>query len=82
MKKTIQILKSQNDKLKYKYIELPNKLKCILVQDSKTEKSSAVLNVSVGSMDGPENTPGLPHFLEHMLFMGNIYFFINNKRNY
>ena len=75
MNKTIQILKSQNDKLNYKFIQLPNKLKCILVHDEKTEKSSAVMNVSVGSMESPKNTQGLAHFLEHMLFMGKIFKF-------
>lgn len=70
MKQAIQILKSQNDKLNYKFLQLPNKLKCILIQDTKTEQSSAVMNVAVGSMQNPKDVPGLAHFLEHMLFMG------------
>jgi insulysin len=43
----------------------------MLIQDTKTEKSSAVMNVAVGSMQNPKEVPGLAHFLEHMLFMGN-----------
>ena len=71
-----QIFKSQNDKLQYKYLELSNKLKCLLIEDPNTKKSSAIMNVGVGSMQSPKNTPGLAHFLEHMLFMGKM--IINN----
>jgi secreted Zn-dependent insulinase-like peptidase len=74
MKQTMNILKSQNDKLKYKYIQLPNKLKCMLIEDDKTKKSSAVMNVCVGSMQNPKETAGLAHFLEHMLFMGKYFY--------
>lgn len=72
MQTTINILKSHNDKLIYKYLQLPNKLKCILIQDEKAEQSSAVMNVAVGSMQDPKEVSGLAHFLEHMLFMGKL----------
>lgn len=70
MKKKVDIIKSVNDKLSYKFLQLPNKLQCVLIQDPKTETSSAIMNVSVGSMQNPGEVPGLAHFLEHMLFMG------------
>ena len=66
------ILKSSNDKLKYRYFQLPNKMKCMLINDNEIEKSSAVMNVSVGSLQDPIEHQGIAHFLEHMLFMGNL----------
>lgn len=70
MKASIEILKSKNDKLLYRYLQLQNKIKCLLIQDEKTEKSAAVMNISVGSMEDPKDRYGLAHLLEHMLFMG------------
>ena len=70
MKTEVEILKSKNDKLLYKYIKLENDLKCVLIQDKATKESSAVLNVGVGSLEDPTDCQGLAHFLEHMLFMG------------
>jgi secreted Zn-dependent insulinase-like peptidase len=49
----------------------------MVVQDSKAKRSSAIMNVSVGSMQNPPDIPGLAHFLEHMLFMGRSIFFLN-----
>ena len=34
------------------------------------DKSSACLDISIGSMNEPLEFPGLAHFLEHMLFLG------------
>lgn len=45
MKILNHVLKSPNDKLKYKAIELINGMKVILVQDKDTQKCSAVMNV-------------------------------------
>lgn len=77
MEKQVTIIKSKNDTLKYKYIELPNKLKCMLIRDTETQKSSASLSVGIGSLDDPEDAQGLAHLLEHMLFMGKIKTFNN-----
>jgi insulysin len=52
----------------YRYLELPNKLKVLLVRDASAEISSAALNVKAGSWHEPDSTPGLAHLLEHMLF--------------
>lgn len=70
LKSSVNIIKSKNDKLIYKYLELQNKIKCVLIKDDKTEKSSAVLNVGIGQLKDPKEYQGIAHFLEHMLFMG------------
>jgi insulysin len=64
------IQKSLIDNRQYRYLELDNKMKVILVSDPDTQKSAASVNVGVGSFSDPADFPGLAHFLEHMLFMG------------
>ena len=54
----------------YRKIVLENNLKVILVSDEKYNKSSASMNVMVGSLSDPDEYQGLAHFLEHMLFLG------------
>ncbi|EGR28469.1 insulin-degrading enzyme, putative, partial [Ichthyophthirius multifiliis] len=53
-----------------KELLLKNKMQCLLIYDHDTEKSGAALNVKAGFYQDPAETPGLAHFLEHMLFMG------------
>ena len=65
----VVVRKSPNDSREYRYIELPNKLRAVLVSDPTTEKSAAALAVYRGSFHEPEDRPGLAHFLEHMLFI-------------
>jgi len=43
----------------------------LLVQDPRAEKCAAALDVHVGHMSDPIDRPGLAHFCEHMLFLGN-----------
>jgi insulysin len=64
------IVKSDNDKRLYKFVELHNKLRVLLVSDPNTDKAAASLDVYVGSGNDPQNYQGLAHFLEHMLFLG------------
>lgn len=64
------VVKSDSDSREYRYLELPNQLKVLLVSDSNTERSAAALDVNVGSRQDPKNYQGLAHFLEHMLFLG------------
>ena len=65
-----EINKSPNDSRVYRYLVLENKLECILVVDKETIKSAACLHIHVGAALEPKDTPGLAHFLEHMLFLG------------
>lgn len=69
--KDSEFLKPDLDDRKYRYIELPNKLKALLIHDPETDKAAAALDVNVGSFQDPEHLPGLAHFCEHLLFMGN-----------
>ena len=63
--------KSPNDEREYKAVELPNKLKVVLVSDPTVEKSACAMSVGVGSMCDTDRSLGMAHFLEHMLFMGS-----------
>lgn len=65
-----QPMKSDNDRRDYRYTELANGLKVLLISDPETEKAAAALDVAVGAGDDPADRPGLAHFLEHMLFLG------------
>jgi len=62
--------KSPNDDNQYRFIELENGLKVILVSDKEADKAAASMNVAVGSGNDPQDREGLAHFLEHMLFLG------------
>ena len=65
-----QIIKPKNDNYEYHYKELSNGLKILLISDPTANKSAASLSVNVGSLVSPKEFQGLPHFCEHMLFMG------------
>ncbi|CCD27116.1 metalloendopeptidase NDAI_0J02240 [Naumovozyma dairenensis CBS 421] len=59
------------DDRSYRFIELPNKLKALLISDPTTDKAAASLDVNIGAFEDPESLPGLAHFCEHLLFMGS-----------
>jgi insulysin len=63
-------VQSPNDSKDYRYIELDNGLRALLISDPDTEKAAASLDVYVGSASNPADRGGLAHFLEHMLFLG------------
>jgi insulysin len=65
-----EVRKSPNDDREYRYLELDNGLKVLLVSDPATDKAAASLVVFRGSFHEPAEYPGLAHFLEHMLFIG------------
>jgi secreted Zn-dependent insulinase-like peptidase len=66
----VEVRKSPNDDRQYRYLELDNRLKLLLVSDPTTDKAAASLVVFRGSYHEPAEYPGLAHFLEHMLFIG------------
>ncbi len=63
-------VQSPNDSKEYRYIQLDNGLRALLISDPDTEKAAASLDVYVGSASNPVDRGGLAHFLEHMLFLG------------
>lgn len=52
-------------------IRLPNGLEAFLISDPGVDQSGAALAVETGSWQDPDERPGLAHFCEHMLFLGN-----------
>ncbi|XP_055018811.1 insulin-degrading enzyme isoform X2 [Boleophthalmus pectinirostris] len=64
------IIRSPEDKREYRALEFTNGLKAMLISDPTTDKSSAALDVHIGSLSDPSNISGLAHFCEHMLFLG------------
>ncbi len=65
-----QPISSVQDTKQYRYLELGNQLKVLLVSDKQADHGAASLDVNVGSLQDPAQRPGLAHFLEHMLFLG------------
>lgn len=65
-----EVRTSPNDDRQYRYVELDNGLKVLLVSDPEADKAAASLSVFRGNYSDPDEYPGLAHFLEHMLFIG------------
>ena len=67
---TKPIITSAADSRLYRYGALANNIQYLLISDPEADKSAASVDVSAGSLEDPQNRPGLAHFCEHMLFMG------------
>lgn len=52
-------------------LRLENGLEAYLISDPGLDQSAAALSVKAGSWNDPVDYPGMAHFCEHMLFMGN-----------
>lgn len=65
------ILTPSLEKRKTAKIKLENGLQVYLISDPDIDQSAASMSVEAGSWNDPEEYPGMAHFLEHMLFMGN-----------
>ncbi|CAL9729259.1 A-factor-processing enzyme [Monosporozyma unispora] len=64
-------IKPDLDDRSYRYIQLPNNLKALIINDPTTDKAAAAIDVNIGAFEDPEQLPGLAHFCEHLLFMGS-----------
>lgn len=42
----------------------------MVINDPNAVKAAAAMSVGVGAASDPRELPGLAHFLEHMLFLG------------
>jgi insulysin len=68
------------DKRQYKHITLGKtcKLDVLLISDKSTDKASAAIDINIGQLCDPIESPGIAHFLEHMLFIGTKKYPIEN----
>ena len=55
----VVIKRGRLDRRSYKYVRLPNGLKCILVKDPKTSSCLCSLSVRAGTALDPKEVPGL-----------------------
>lgn len=68
---TLEILTPSFANRKIAKLKLANDLEAYLISDPGMELSAAALAVETGSWKDPKKYPGMAHFCEHMLFMGN-----------
>ncbi|TLU67660.1 peptidase M16 [Thalassotalea litorea] len=61
---------SPNDHRLYHPITLENGLRAVVVENNESTRAAASIVVNAGHFDDPDDTQGLAHFLEHMLFLG------------
>eukprot|EP01061_Rhynchopus_euleeides_P036716 TRINITY_DN619_c0_g1_i1.p1 TRINITY_DN619_c0_g1~~TRINITY_DN619_c0_g1_i1.p1 ORF type:complete len:1059 (+),score=338.50 TRINITY_DN619_c0_g1_i1:103-3279(+) len=54
----------------YKHATLKNGLQVLVISDPNTSRGAASMDCKVGSINNPEEVPGLAHFCEHMMFLG------------
>ena len=66
----MQIYRAPDDRCDYRYLELSNGLRVLLIHDPTAERSAASLAVNCGHFADPPERQGMAHFLEHMLFLG------------
>ncbi|MGJ8687340.1 MAG: insulinase family protein, partial [Spongiibacteraceae bacterium] len=64
------VIRPEVDSREYRYLQLENGLRVLLVSAQGVDKAAASLDVNVGSRQDPRDYQGLAHFLEHMLFLG------------
>ena len=62
------IKKPLSDKSDYKLIKLHTGLEILLIHDPFTKRSASSMAINAGSIH--DNTMGMAHFCEHMLFLG------------
>ncbi|WP_024460172.1 insulinase family protein [Marinimicrobium sp. LS-A18] len=67
---SLSVIKSKQDPRQYRYLELDNGLKVMLIQAQESELSAAALAIPAGMYQDPAEFQGLAHYLEHMLFLG------------
>ena len=71
IKKIHNIFSLKNDTNEYSYTILKNGLTVFFIKNDISFVETALLYVNVGANADPDDTLGLAHFLEHMLFMGS-----------
>ena len=62
---------SPEDPRQYKMVRLQNGLTVLVVHVPDANQAAAAVAVNAGHFQDPDDTPGLAHFLEHMVFLGS-----------
>jgi insulysin len=65
------MIKPAIDPRTYRVVRLTNNLEALLISDLNTTKCSASMSLGVGTFQDDDDTYGLAHFFEHMLFLGS-----------
>ncbi|KAJ9049376.1 metalloprotease [Entomophthora muscae] len=65
------IQKNPLDRRDYQGLLLNNGIKVLLISDPKATKAVLSLAVATGSLDDPDDVPGLAHFTEHLILQGS-----------
>jgi insulysin len=65
------LLTNKGDDRRYRYLELTNGLRAMVVQDHNCDHAAVAATIGNGHFNDPPDSPGLSHLLEHMLFQGN-----------
>jgi len=52
-------------------VRLASGLEMYLISDQAASESSVALSIEAGSWDNPTEFPGMAHFVEHLIFLGN-----------
>jgi insulysin len=68
---SLTVAKPALDHKTYVYSTLSNGLRVLVVQDTEAAKAGFAVAVDAGSYSDGDDFPGLAHFCEHMLFLGN-----------
>ncbi|KAL0059218.1 metalloprotease [Marasmius tenuissimus] len=67
---TLPVEKPEMDEREYRIIKLKNGLKATLVHDSRATKAAVTLNVAVGHLSDPDDTPSLTLLCYRLLYLG------------
>lgn len=62
---------ASTDQAQFRRLVLDNGLRVMLLSDPRLNRSSGSMSARVGQIDDPRETPGMAHFLEHVVSRGN-----------
>lgn len=65
---------SATDSHSYRWLQLENGLRVLLVHNASSKQSSASFAVNAGHFHDPIEAQGIAHFLEHLIFLGSASF--------
>lgn len=66
-----KINQSERDHRLYQLIQLPNRMKVLLISDPEAQLSLGSIALPIGSLNDPKDQQGLAHYTEHMVLMGS-----------